>query len=417
MKVLQTVAPVAIRSGKLLLLAVLVTVSACDFTVENPGPVQEEQLNREESLPAVMHGMERALGEALTEIAYTSGAIAKEITAAGSINTCGITLTQRDGELVPDEVNPEWNLAQQARWVAEDGVRRMREVMGEEFSSSALAAEALLYVGYANRLLGENMCQAVIDGSEPQPRSVYFERAETAFSEALEIARNVGSAELEHAALAGRAAVHVFRGNWEEAVSDAEQVPEDFVFAIEYHDVSDDQYNQLYWCNANQPFRAHSVIGTYYEDYYEQTGDPRVPWDTNPEFPVGDTGEIPWLFQTKYNSLSSPINLSSGREMKLIIAEARLRNGNWQEALRIINELRAEVDVEAREASGPAEVWQWLERERGIELWLEARRLGDIRRWLEEGVPSGGIPDMTGQDLCYPVGLDEIETNPNVPAP
>ena len=52
-----------------------------------------------------------------------------------------------------------------------------------------------------------------------------------------------------------------------------------------------------------------------------------------------------------------------------------------------INALREEAGVAPREASGQTEPWRWMKRERGIELWLEARRLGDRRRWIEEDIP------------------------------
>jgi hypothetical protein len=60
------------------------------------------------------------------------------------------------------------------------------------------------------------------------------------------------------------------------------------------------------------------------------------------------------------------------------------------------------------------EAWTALKRERGIELWLEGRRLGDLRRWLAAGAP-GEAEDMSGRDTCFPIGTTELDTNPNVP--
>jgi hypothetical protein len=120
--------------------------------------------------------MAKSLSHALGYISYTGAAISREVVASGSMALFGITVKQRAGLLDPatNETNDHWQFAQQARWVAEDGVRRMRVTLGDKFATTALAAEALVYVGYSNRLLGENMCDGVIDGGPIEPRTVYF---------------------------------------------------------------------------------------------------------------------------------------------------------------------------------------------------------------------------------------------------
>jgi hypothetical protein len=40
-------------------------------------------------------------------------------------------------------------------------------------------------------------------------------------------------------------------------------------------------------------------------------------------------------------------------------------------------------------------------------------RLGDLRRWAAEGTP-GQVEDMTGRDLCFPIGESELQTNQNL---
>lgn len=391
----------------------LLSLAACDFSVTNPGPVQDEFLNAPAAHEAVVNGMGRALADALNWIAYTGGAVSREITAAGSIGSFGVTLSQREGLLTPDESNAHWSRAQKARWLAENGVERMRAALGEDFESSSLAAEALLYAGYSNRLLGENMCEAVIDGGAPQARAVYFERAEAGFTGAHRIATTLGDGDVATAALAGRASVRAWQGDWSGAVADARQVPEDFEYHARYFALEQNQYNRIFFANANQPYRAHSVVGTFYEQYYLDTQDPRTPWSRSAEYPVGDVGQVPWYFQTKYAAADSPINLSSGREMRLIEAEALLRNGNWQAAMEIINDLRTDVGVRPVTAGSLSEAWTALKRERGIELWLEGRRLGDLYRWQAENAP-GAVEDMSGRDLCFPISESERETNPNL---
>ncbi|MEO8575290.1 MAG: RagB/SusD family nutrient uptake outer membrane protein [Gemmatimonadales bacterium] len=395
----------------------IATITSCDLGVSNPGPVNDGALDDAAANDAIVNGMGRALSRAVGYISYTGGIIDKEIVASGSNNVSifGVSLKQRAGLLDPglDETNDHWRFAQQARWVSEDGVRRMRETLGANFSKSPLAAQALVHAGFSERLLGENMCVAVIDGGAAEPRNAYFSRAEAAFTEAIAVANAAGNTTLERAARAGRASVRVWLNDWTGAAADARLVPTVFVYQAVYSSLEQAQYNRVYWANGNQPARAHSVVGTFYESYYTSTKDPRTPWSINPAFPRGTSGNVLWYFQTKFDKTSSPVNLVSAREMKLIIAESLLRSGDWPGALTEINAIRASVGVPPWAATNVAETWTALGRERGIELWLEGRRLGDLYRWQTGKVP-GVFDDMTGRDMCFPVGVSETTTNPNL---
>jgi hypothetical protein len=397
-----------------LMIVAIAAVAACDTAITNPGPVSDDQLDKEVALPAVVNGMARSLIRALNYIAYTGAGASHEIVASSNGGLFGITSRQAQGLLDPalDETNDHWVYAQQARWIAEDGVRRIRATLGDKFATSALAAQALVYVGFANRLLGENMCVAVIDGGPQQARAIYFEHAATAFTEAIDIARRTGDVQLESAARAGRASARVWLGDWAGAVSDAGLVPRTFVYQAHYTTVELDQYNRFFWANANQPYRNHSVIGTFYVMYYQTFADPRTPWKKDPAIPNGVSG-VPWYVQTKFSGRDSPINLSTGREMRLIIAESLLQGGDWQGSLSEINQLRTAVGVAPWTASGVDETWAILRRERGIELWLEGRRLGDLFRWNAAGSP-GDAPDTIGRHACFPIGQTELTSNPNL---
>ena len=394
--------------------AAVAAMTACDTSVTNPGPVSDDQLDKEETFPAVVNGMARAVARSLNYIAYTGAAASREIVGSNTGGTFGITPRVQQGILDPgiDETNDHWVYAQQARWVTEDGVRRIRATLGDRFARSALAAQALVHVGYANRLLGENMCVGVIDSGPAEPRTIYFERAESAFTEAIGVARAASDTQLELAARAGRAAVHVWLGDWAGAASDASLVPLAFVYQARFSAVELDQYNRIYWANANQPFRNHSVVGTFVESYYQTYGDPRTPWRKNPAIPNGITN-VPWYFETKFDRRDSPINLSTGREMRLIIAESLLRGGDWQASLAEINQLRSSLGVVPWTAAGVEETWTVLRRERGIELWLEGRRVGDLYRWYIAGTP-GDAADTIGRHPCFPIGQTELTSNPNL---
>ena len=392
-------------------------VSACDLKVTNPGPVNATFLDDKAAFPAVVNGAGRNLAEALNWTAYTGAAVAREIFPAGSTGSFGITPAQQNGKLNDDETGTHWSLAQQARWTAENAVVRLKAGLGTGYANSALAAQANIWAGYANRLLGENFCDGVIDGGAKQPYTVYLDRAEAAFTEALTVATAANNAALMTAAKAGRASVRRLKGNMTGAVADANGIANTFAYKMPYYTTDADQYNRIYWASANLPYRAHTVWNTFYETYYRTTNDPRVAWGSDPKYPVGDAavgnlGKVPWYFQLKYPGQASSINLSSGWEMRLIEAEAKLAGGDIAGAMTLLNGHRVALNLAPWVAATTTDAWTALKRERGIELWLEGRRLADARRWAAAGTP-GASDDMTGRDLCFATSLGEKQTNPN----
>jgi hypothetical protein len=84
--------------------------------------------------------------------------------------------------------------------------------------------------------------------------------------------------------------------------------------------------------------------------------------------------------------------------------------------------LRTATGVQPVTAAVLQEAWTRLKRERGIELWLEARRLGDLYRWDEADAPGqldarevvSPASHLKQQDLCFPIPDSEWETNPNL---
>lgn len=389
------------------------SLAGCDLSVTNPGPVQDVFLNEPAAQISVVTGTDVAMAYALNWIAYTGAFITKETVPSGNAgNLFGAPELVRQGIMDPEDHNEHWQNAHKARWVAEDAVRRFQNSL-KDFDSNVNVAKALLTAGYANRLLGENMCSAVIDGGPEQPHTVHLQRADSLFTQAIQVAARAKDTRIQTAAVAGRASVRMHLGDWAGAVADARQVPAGFVHQQNFFNKEWDDYNRFFWGNARLPFRGHSVWGTFFENYYKETRDPRTPWGSDPKFPVGDAAGVTWYFEQKYDKIDSPINLSTAREMQLILAEAAMREGRWQEGLQLVNQLRTSVGVQPWTASNPEQAWAALKRERGIELWLEGRRLGDLRRWLADKTP-GETTDMTGRSLCFPVSFTEQQTNPNL---
>jgi hypothetical protein len=411
-RVLRVAAPLCVLAG----------LSGCALDAVNPGPIRAEALNTPSALSSLVNGTGRDLAESINWVAYTGGAVAREIFPAGSTGAFGITVLHQNGKLVDNDGDNYWNFAQRARWTSEDAVTRIKSVLGTTSATSATLAQALVWAGFSNRHLGENFCEGVINGGAPGPHTVYFERAEASFTEAIAVATAANNANLVSAATAGRASVRLLRNNTAGAATDAAAVSSTFAYRMPYYQNELDQYNRIFWASANQPYRAHTVWNTYIETYRRATRDPRVPFDSSLTILVGDAavgalGRVRWYFQTKYPTLASPINLATGWEMRLIEAEVKLVAGDVAGALTLINGRRTSLSLAPVTAANATEAWAALKRERGIELWLEGRRLGDLRRWATLSRPGALDPkeEIPGRDLCFATPLSEKQTNLNFP--
>lgn len=411
---------------------------SCDTKVTNPGPVQDVFLSDRRAALAMVNGAGRALSSGINWIGYTGAAVSREIHPAGSTGSFGITQKWQYGDLTTDlgDVNTHWQEAQRARWLAEETLRRM-EAAGPP-PSTATATEkanynnqlqlAYLYAGFANRLLGENMCDCVIDGSGKLPNATFFTRAESLFTKAIAVTGGTAATitNQARAAYGGRAAVRVFLNKWTEAVSDAGQLPIDYVFNMPYFNLGEDaQRNRIAYAVLNTPYRAHTNWNTWHDAYRKATNDPRVPITITAlkgDAAIDCCGRVDFWPQAKHSKSDSPIRLTSGREMRLIEAEAKLRSSDMVGGMAAINLVRTNAGVAAETATDLTDAWRLLKRERGIELWLESRRLGDLRRWKAANTPGaldilesvGPAAHLTKQDLCFPIALSELQTNPNL---
>ena len=440
----------------------LMVAAGCDTSVTNPGPVQDEFLDSLNAHQAVVTGASRNLSDALDRVAYWGGALTYEINPAGSTGSFGIPSSVQAGRLELD-FSADWNRVQLARWAAENAGERFARVLpniagAPAFASYGPAAEAALLAGYANRLFGENFCQVVFDGGGPEAFSVALIRAEAAFTQAASTASAAGETDVATAAQAGRASVladlaSYGLASWTDAAAAATGIANTFVHTANYSDQDQSQGNYIMIASPGLgTYRAHTTWGTFYEDYFRTTGDTRVAWVVDPAQPFGDAGvskfggNVTLLPQDKYNDPEDPINLSSGWEMRLIQAEAALQTaGGAAAAVGFMNQRRADLGLTLLTVTTDAQAYTDLKLERALELWLEGRRLFDIRRWEANNI-SGGISDVrdgiygTGtagsgaaignetavgvldtqlttlatNARCWPIGRSEVETNENV---
>ena len=427
------------RPLSLLALLAVVALNGCDLDVINPGPVQDGALDNPAAFDGLINGIKRTLTESFHHVGIKSAIRTRQL-HAGLNDLWGRVNNDMHFGITHDEPfwDP-WPRMQDARWLGEDALRRA-EVIWPDAATMAITpavAEANLWTGFTYRLFGDFYCEVAFDGGAAQDHDVAYQLAEQAFTDAINIATAAGHDEFLNAGLAGRASVRIHSGDWSGASQDAAQVPTDFSLEIAFTDLGGAQRQNYY---AAVDFRhLHTTWHTFYDDYYTQTSDPRTPWKVDPLKPDVITLLDPWSGtavplqqQQKYLTITDPMEVASGAEMRLIEAEWALRNNDMSTAMTLINDLRTGVGVAVWPTPANInEAWGYLKAERGIELWLEGRRFADRRRWDEEGTPGaldqwelGGTvgatapwseePDLSSMDLCYPIPKDEVRLNDNL---
>ncbi|MFL5607992.1 MAG: hypothetical protein ACJ8AD_16185, partial [Gemmatimonadaceae bacterium] len=207
-------------------------------------------------------------------------------------------------------------------------------------------------------------------------------------------------------------------GDWAGAVADAQQVPAAFVYVSPFSTNSTRENNSL--VQETTVRREFTVFNTQWAQVFN---DPRVPWDTvytstaRTTVQKGQDGKTNFFRQRKYPDLGSDIALTKGTEMLMLRAEERLRAGDIPTAFTLINQQRAQYKLAALTA--PTDIvtaWRTLQKEYGAVVWLEARRLWQLRRWGADTGPAH-TTFLDGRATCIPISLNERQSNPNLSTP
>ena len=404
MPTMTAFSPMTRRAMPVAAIALAALLGGCDFKVTNPGPLLDEDLNNASAIPALVNGMGGDLSNAIGNYLTRGSLAALELVHSGNF---AAERRFAAGTIGPEDVNGDWARMHTARYVAEAGLVRMKTVLGTGFETNANTPRAYLYAGYANRFLGENVCNAVYDGGPALPSSSHFVRAESLFTRALTISRALNNTALTNAALAGRAQVYANQGKWTEAAADAALVPTTF------------RHNAVFSLNTtreNMDLAAQTITRrevTVWNTVWVTDRDTRVLYDTvktGTTITKGQDGATNFFRQKKYLTLGDPVALAKGTEMLLIRAEAALRANDVTNAMLFINQGRTAATLAPLTATTIDAAYVHLMRERGAVLWLEGRRLFDLKRWLAEGRNT----TLQGRSTCIPISLEERGANPNV---
>jgi len=384
------------------------------FEVDNPGEIVEEDLDNEIAIPALVAG---AGGDLFYIFGYLdsapvfSGMLVDEIQHVGSypdwrqVDDPNLVITVESISL-----NNLHDNCARARWVADDGARRIKDLLGDQAASSEDLAQILVYSGFAHLLLGDLFGAVPFDGGPLVAQEQVYQRAIARFTEAMTVATAAGATEWVHAALAGRIRAYHAVNDLTNAVADIQQLPAGYRFDAVFSENTDREKNWCYWANIT---RNECSVSPEIVALYQETNDPRIRCTDNG---VGGDGNRPWWIQDKYTSYSSPIRLAGWQEFELIQAEAKLNIGDLAGAITHINNVRTGIVIDdgqntplpLREASSnAAEVLEWLIHERRVELFFEGRRLADCRHF-------GLLSIIKNDPPFFPIPSNELDTNPNL---
>jgi hypothetical protein len=420
-------------------LALFGAFSACkDFLkAENPGAIEEPNVNSPAYVSLIANGPIYAFQGAHTDVTYWNAQLTDEL--------YNRAVFVEEGQIDRRELYSDMSYLnaflyapmQRARFLADDATRRLKVALKDSASRDLRIARALAYAGMSYTVLGEMMCTTPIDLGVPKTPEQMFADAITRFQEAITVA-NAAKIYLQSRpapnpndiaatdsvrtfALVGAARAALNRNDKTAAIGFANQVPPAFEFRAYYTDNTSAQRNRTYerltvGSNAvllNTPFAA-------------MDGDPRVPRV------AGTTGRggVP-LSPPSYSSFNNTpagapftpvvsVRIASGLEAQYVIAEAE---GPTAATLTFVNQRRA-AGMQAPVALTGDALMAELRDQRSRDFYLDNHRLGDVRRYLRyynvDLFPAGPYPGSTsgqayGTAICWPLPTNEINGNPNIP--
>ncbi|HEX6940459.1 MAG TPA: RagB/SusD family nutrient uptake outer membrane protein [Longimicrobiales bacterium] len=389
-------------AARTLALAGVLGVAACEFDAKNPTAITEEGLGTDAAMTALMNGVIGNYDYAYDRIVMFTGLISDELRASGSWLSWHIA--DKDGIIQPDAPLGDhmnipyrtWPELHRARASAVEAYDWMQRTL-EDPARDPRVATVKLYEGLTYVDFAELFCEAAYDGGASVPPEQSFEMGIERLAEAIAIAQAASADSIIARANLVLARAHFGLGNLDAALAAAMAVPTGMEWVAHFRDAAGERSYFLF--NINE--RGESTVDVA----FRHTGDPRVPVDSTGR--VGpDTETLLWN-QMKYPTYEDDFIIGKWQEARLIEAEIRLARGEVGRAIALMNEVREAAGLTPLSTSlNAAEAMQALRVERKYELFLEGRRMIDMRRWNE--FPEGW------QGTCIPVPQTERDANPNL---
>jgi len=283
-------------------------------------------------------------------------------------------------------------------------------------------ARAHAVLAYSYVMMAEQFCVGTVLSGPELSTAAMLDSAIVHFTAGVDVGGAVGTTEgtnLKNLSLVGRARAKLQKGDKAGAIADADLVPAGYNFNLVY---VDDLANRTRMSNRMWQFTADRGSIAIAPSW--RVPDPRVPQRVAPanlqpqdsNYPA-DRG-VPYVIQDKYPTFASPIRLASKMEADYIKAEAQGTSAQ----LALIQARRAANGQPAYTGgTDAASVLTEFETQRGLEFFLEGKRLGDFRR-NPSSVLYVPVPGSTywkpgfapvGNQTCFVLPDDETDNNPN----
>ncbi len=455
--------PKAARVGLLgLALAGLVACSVTDdlLQVENPAQLDESLLQNKELTKVLVAGAIGGFQNMYSDPYDWTGSMFTDEQITGINWEQTARLSQRIVKYDEGDADAMFSDLSRARALADSVASRLKNGLSDNPASDPELALVLAYAGYSYIALADAMCGATVEvGSTIYTPVELYGFAIERFNEAMGIATAAGSATLSNGRKVadlismlnvGLSRANLNTGDNAAAMAAATKVPADFYWWVEYSDTDPRTYNVLQdrvtGGNFSLGVHPHFIAGGP-QNFLKQNltpflTDPRVQHE--PNWTTGHNALTPLykpksgLMFSNYNGETfaaggTPASYDRGTDIAMATYIEAMQNyyeaagpsgsGPQGSTLDFVNARRAFGNEAPVNLSGDALMAE-LRFQRGKDLFMGAYRLGDLRRWLREGMdlfPTGEHPTpgwgQYGDATCFPLPIEEYEGNPNITDP
>lgn len=435
------------------LAGLLVLFAGCSITdnllsVNDPDEINEDLLDDASLVKVLVAGVIRDFVHMYDDPFIWQGSMFTDEQITGINWESTARLSQRIVKFTESPPDAMFSAISRARFQGDSVSGRLRTLLQNPNSDDQLAL-TLTLAGYSMIVMGEAMCEGVIgtDAARVLQPVEMFMAAVPRLEEGLTIALAAGDDDIANLARTGLARAQLSAGNMADVKTWAAQVTAGFEWWLEYSNNSTGEQNHLQWrvTGANHSLGMHpNFLQGPFDATIDVQPDPRVQHTV--DFSLGHN-RLTHLYKpyqglrfSSYNGATQGFGaggtpLLYDRPTNILLANDLEAQHHFAEADGPTAATAAFVN--ARQTFGNQTVVTYslpadanalmadLRDERGRDLYLGGFRLGDLRRWLRQGVgdffPSGQHPTTEwgnyGTATCFPIPVEEYEGNPNLTKP